>query len=284
MKKWLLWSGRLLIAGAAMYFAIRHIQPRDLQLLVRNANWWWLLPAFILYNLSQLLSSWRLLRQYRLFMPDMDFGFNLILYYKGMFYNLFLPGGIGGDIYKVFALKKTGVGYRQLATATILDRVNGFWLLMALIIVGSHLFPIPQHLATLRWILSASWLLGWPLYWYLLARFFRPFQRMAPSAMLISFGVQLLQMACFTCILYFLQVMQGTFVHYSFLFFSSSVISAVPISIGGLGTRELVFSSGATWFNLSATSLVSVSLVFFLVTAISALAGWIVAGRTEINK
>lgn len=284
MKKWLLWTGRLLIAAAAMYFAIRHIDPGDLRRLVRHANWWWLLPAILLYNLSQLLSSWRLLRQYRLFMPGMGFGFNLILYYKGMFYNLFLPGGIGGDIYKVFALKKTGIGYRQLATATILDRVNGFWLLTALIIAGSHLFPIPQQLAALRWILTASWLLGWPLYWYLLARYFRPFQRTAPTAILLSLGVQLLQMACFTCILLFLQVMQGSFIHYSFLFFSSSVISAVPISIGGLGTRELVFSSGASWFDLSATSLVSASLVFFLVTAVSALAGWIVAGKKEINK
>ena len=51
----------------------------------------------------------------------------LCLCYVGMFYNLFLPGGIGGDAYKVYQLRKYHQGRTfAIVQAMIFDRLNGF--------------------------------------------------------------------------------------------------------------------------------------------------------------
>ncbi len=43
-----------------------------------------------------------------------------------MFYNLFLPGSISGDAYKVILLtKKYGVPYKKTTSAVLLDRISG---------------------------------------------------------------------------------------------------------------------------------------------------------------
>lgn len=51
---------------------------------------------------------------------------NLKLYALGMFYNLFLPGGSGGDGYKVYLLRKLyKAPVKHLLSAVLLDRING---------------------------------------------------------------------------------------------------------------------------------------------------------------
>ena len=50
-----------------------------------------------------------------------------------------------------------------------------------------------------------------------------------------------------------------------FIFLSASVISVLPISLGGgLGTREVVFTEGANFFRLDPHVAVIVSLLFYL--------------------
>jgi len=56
-----------------------------------------------------------------------------MFYYIGMFYNLFLPGSVGGDAYKVFLLHEQGVGRtKPLILATLLDRLSGLAMLALL--------------------------------------------------------------------------------------------------------------------------------------------------------
>ena len=87
----------------------------------------------------------------------------------------------------------------------------------------------------------------------------------------------------FYCIIYALQIDAGSFVQYAVLFFVSSIIAALPFSIGGIGTRELAMATGAAYLTLSAAKMVSASLVFFVLTAISALAGWAISS-TGLKK
>ncbi len=57
-------------------------------------------------------------------------------YFVGMFFNLFLPTGIGGDIFKIHFLSK-GIGRKLAATLTVLgDRLFG---LVAMVMIGAFM-------------------------------------------------------------------------------------------------------------------------------------------------
>ena len=107
--------------------------------------------------------------------------------------------------------------------------------------------------------------------------YFKPFNKVLPVTGLISVLVQGLQLLSFYCILYALEMNGGSFTEYAFIFFVSSVISALPFSIGGIGTRELAMATGAAYFHFSATKMVSASLLLFLLIVISSLAGWAIS-------
>src|SRR5690606_41951136 len=58
-------------------------------------------------------------------------------------YNFFLPGGIGGDGYKIFFLKKTfQISRRQVLGAVFFDRLSGLWALC--IVAGTLVIFMPR--------------------------------------------------------------------------------------------------------------------------------------------
>ena len=91
-----------------------------------KANWAWLFLAVILLMLSKLFSAFRLniyFRNIQIHLPEWK---NIKLYWLGMFYNLFLPGSISGDAYKVVLLKrKYNSPYKKTSAAVLLDRFSG---------------------------------------------------------------------------------------------------------------------------------------------------------------
>lgn len=285
MKKWIFIIIRVLVAIAAMYFALRNINWQELSQFEWSRSLFWLLPALSLLNLSQFISAFRLLQFYKIHEPTLSYRSNLGLYYKGMFYNLFLPGGIGGDAYKIIALKNSGNTFKQLTTATLLDRVNGLAIIVLIIAILSSFVSLHGLYDDLFSWLPALTAIGLPCYWLLVYLFFKPFHKVLPLAGLLSIFVQSCQLLCFYCILYALKVDSGTMTEYAFMFFVSTIISALPFSIGGIGTRELAMATGAAHFQLSATKIVSASLLLFLLIAVSSLVGWAISsGRTKKSK
>src|SRR5215467_9114132 len=91
-----------------------------------KANWWWLFLAVLLLMVSKLFSAFRLniyFRNIQIHLPEWK---NIKLYWLGMFYNLFLPGSISGDAYKVVLLKrKYNSSYKKTSAAVLLDRFSG---------------------------------------------------------------------------------------------------------------------------------------------------------------
>src|SRR5437016_2197674 len=71
-----------------------------------KANWAWLFLAVILLMLSKLFSAFRLNIYFRNILIHLSEWSNIKLYWLGMFYNLFLPGSISGDAYKIVLLKR----------------------------------------------------------------------------------------------------------------------------------------------------------------------------------
>ena len=58
-------------------------------------------------------------------------------YLIGQFISLFLPTGIGGDIYRIAAIKRTVGDFSSGAATVIFDRVSGLYALLVLAVTGS---------------------------------------------------------------------------------------------------------------------------------------------------
>ena len=97
---------KILVTTLCFWYISTKINFIEVWNALLNAQWLLLAVGVLLYALSKLLSAFRLniyFRNIALFIPEWE---NIKLYWLGMFYNLFLPGAIGGDAYKVIILNK----------------------------------------------------------------------------------------------------------------------------------------------------------------------------------
>ncbi|MGB7393889.1 MAG: lysylphosphatidylglycerol synthase domain-containing protein, partial [Pricia sp.] len=60
---------------------------------------------------------------------------------------------------------------------------------------------------------------------------------------------------------------------YLFVFLISSIVSVVPLTIGGIGSREVTFYYGALWLGLDQDTSIGISIAFFVITAVVSLCG-----------
>lgn len=270
IRKLLLTAGKLLLTVVALWLVFSNIDLSSVLGQLAAARPVPLLLAVVLFILSKVISSYRLntyFRQAGLYLAE---GANLKLYWLGMYYNLFLPGGIGGDGYKVYLLNKQyKTGVKLLTTAVLLDRLSGLTALAAL--TAALLVFQPVSL----WLKSAA--LAGVLLLYLavrvlLRRLFPVFSSGLTLTAIQSLGVQLAQAACAVLIMRALGI-GDNFLSYLLVFFISSMVAVLPLTIGGVGARELVFLYGAAYLQLDEHLAVTVSLVFFLITALVSLAG-----------
>ncbi|RYY21444.1 MAG: UPF0104 family protein, partial [Cytophagaceae bacterium] len=65
----------------------------------------------------------------------------------------------------------------------------------------------------------------------------------------------------------------GPVLPYLLVFLASSVAAVLPLTVGGLGARELTFLYGAKLFGLDPAVAVSVSVLFYVITAAVSLGG-----------
>ena len=88
---------QLLVTALALYLVLKKTDVAKLAGFIRGANLWYLLLALLFFNISKVFNAIRLNRFFKAIGIELSAMYNLKLYYLGMFYNLFLPGGIGGD-------------------------------------------------------------------------------------------------------------------------------------------------------------------------------------------
>lgn len=249
---------------------------------LQKANWGWLFMAVIFYALSKLISAFRLniyFRNIRLKLSEWE---NIKLYWLGMFYNLFLPGAISGDAYKVIILNRThDAPYKKTSAAVLLDRFSG---LLGL----GVLLSVYGLIALDNWLHNVVLITGAVLsivILYLFVRFlFKDFIPGFLSTFLIGVVVQAVQVACVYLIIKSLNIPPMQSSQWIFIFLVSSAISVLPISLGGgLGTREVVFAEGARFFHLQPAVGVVISLLFYLNNLLSSIWGVYYVFRQPLN-
>jgi hypothetical protein len=265
MKRFLKALAKILISAAAIYYVFTKIEIEDVLNILKSVNYFYLVIATILFAFSKVLSAYRLNYYFKPLDVELHTKSNLKLYLLGMYYNLFLPGGIGGDGYKVWILnKKYSTPVKHLFWAVLLDRINGMYVLLLIALLMTPLLDI-----SITWIIISYIFIPLSILIYLLInkKFFNRFYQTIIQASAYSFGVQILQLLSAMFILFANDSFDGL-TSYLFLFLISSIVAALPITIGGIGSREITFLFGAQVLNLDINLSIALSLLFYIITLV----------------
>lgn len=263
---------KISISAVLIYFIFSKINIGDVVDTIKRTQPLYLLVAILAFVLSKVISSFRLnlyFHELKIYLTQKS---NLKLYLLGMFYNLFLPGGIGGDAFKGYLIKKKfDIETKKVVAVLVLDRLSGMLLLFIYACVLT-LFLTQVKIPLLKAVAVVGLILAVVVFWFLNKRFF-PY---ALPIFWLSFGysslVQFLQLMSAFFILKALHLEYDT-VAYLFIFLISSIVSVLPLTIGGIGSREVTFFYGAAWLALDQNASIGISMVFFLITAFVSLIG-----------
>ncbi len=263
---------KLVFSALLLYFVFDRIPFRQVWETIRESRLGYLLPATLFFCVSKVASAFRLNRYFHAMGTPLTEASNGRLYLLGMFYNLFLPGGIGGDAYKGYRLhKEFGKPVKRLVSVLLLDRISGLYLLVFYSGI-LLLWMAPAWLESYALWLGVGLIGSLGVYWWLHRRLFPYVQSVFWTAISFSALVQVAQLISAYFILKALGI-EGAHLPYLLLFLLSSIVAVLPITIGGIGSREMLFYFGATWFELEEATAIGLSMVFFLITAVVSLAG-----------
>jgi uncharacterized membrane protein YbhN (UPF0104 family) len=120
-----------------------------------------------------------------------------------------------------------------------------------------------------------------PVFWLAQKLFFRDFLPSFWPANGWSFAGQIAQLICAWFILMALGV-EENILAYQLVFLLSSIVAVLPLTIGGVGARELVFVYAHTYTGIEETAAVAFSLIFFLISAGVSLVGAFV--KVDLNR
>jgi uncharacterized membrane protein YbhN (UPF0104 family) len=261
---------KLILTLAAIYFVVRQIDLQQVAATFRQSRILLILVALVFFIFSKGVSAIRCHLYFKSIDIKLSQIFNIKLYLLGMFYNLFLPGGIGGDGYKIYYLRKRfKIKTRDIFWAVLLDRVIGVLVLFCLAVLFVYFTGIPGKWTSFLWILIP---LSVGSTWLVYRRFFPVFSGIFLSTSLQSLLVQLLQVLSAVFLLFSFGLQQDL-VGYLFVFLISSIVAVLPLTIGGVGSREFTFLLGAQWLGLDINLSVALSFLFYLLTAFTSFWG-----------
>jgi uncharacterized membrane protein YbhN (UPF0104 family) len=267
---------KIVISFFAILFVLSKIDVADIVSAMKSASMFGLFLAILFYSISKIVSAQRTLLIVRSYKIPVSVTDNLKLYWKGMFYNLFLPGGIGGDAYKAVVLSKHFKGrLLHSASAMLLDRIAGA---VALVCLALVFFPFTAISKGWIWISFT----GIPFFiagFYFFIILINPdLKTVIPKLLGWSFIVQILQILTTMFILNAYGI-EEKYASYMLLFLVSSLAAMLPLSVGGVGIREVVFLTGSGFLSTDQNYSVTISFTFYLISLIVALPGILMKTR-----
>ena len=257
---------KLGVAGLAVYIVSQKIDFSKTLQYIKHSNIFFLFLALLSFSVSKVISAYRLNLYYKargILVPALT---NIKLYLLGMYYSIFVPGGIGGEGYKVYWLNKyTKTKVKTLIWSSLLDRISGVAALVVLSVISFLFISFEWDYKYLALLLVP---IMYVVYRFVIYRFFEPFKEVFWQSNLHSFFVQLLQVFANLFILMALNL-QGSYIDYTFIFLVSSLAYAVPVPL----VRESVFILFAGVLGLDTDFAAAAGLLFYLNLVIASFSG-----------
>lgn len=213
-------------------------------------------------------------------------------YFAGLFFNLFLPTSIGGDLSRCYYLADNRSDILRAMTTILADRVSGMIALMCIaavaLLVNSVVIPSWMTGITVG---GAVLLILGLLIPFLFPRIFRRFElpyrywenpRFMAASLTISFLIQL----SVVIINIFIGQAVGVDIPWEFYFVFTPLVNVagmVPISLNGLGVREGAYVFFLAQAGIDTTQALAFAILWLvLITSTSVLGGigWILSSRS----
>lgn len=281
------------------------IGPQRVLASFANADPRWLFAGFVASVAANLCSAmrWRALAAW-LGMPASGHEM-LFAYWRGITANAILPGAtLGGDALRALHLQRKGYGLAPAVSSVFLDRLSGLWVLVVLSLAMTALALDIGMLDSARWPLSSTltagiavvalaapiitWQVSATVPW--LPRKVRDMLnamharqhplRLYAVQMLWSAGVQMLSIAAFTFAGHAigLDLPWWQFVIAAGPIF---ILAAMPLSIGGWGTREAAAAIVLGGFGAPHEGAVACAILYGLFATLQALLGALTLMQTK---
>lgn len=264
LKKKLIRTLKILVSLGLIVLVFSKLNWNEIGSLIPAIQPIYFLLAILFFLISQLISIFRFNLFIRKEGVRLSFKSNYQLYLLGMFYNFFLPGGVGGDAYKTFALSKSHKkSLKKIGKLVFLERffgILGIGFLLSFIVLSLQTeYSYFWNLAIFSFGIFMS---------YIVIQLIIKYFDFSPKRIYLGFFYSILiQLAQILSVVFILKSfsVQDNFLAYLLLFLISSVLSVV--SFAGLGIREAVFFYGAKFFDFNPDISAFVALSFSLITA-----------------
>lgn len=267
--KWLL---ALVITILCLFFIGFKIGWQPIKNQIIYSNKIFLAYALVSFVISRIFSAIRLHIYFSNIHINLSLIQNLKLYWLGMFFNLLMPGKIGGDSCKILLLsQENGVSQSAISSAILLDRIIGFigWINL---IAGIFSFLNKADILALVMIIGLLPLVV--IYYFIHSNVMKADLAIFSFiiATFLAFVSQSFQLASVFFIIKSLGIEdhQGSYI---ILFSLSYLLASLPIAIGSLGIRELLIFSGSFIITLDGVKSITISLLYYLITVLVSLPG-----------
>ena len=283
------------ISALAIWLIARNVDLRETGRLLAAAHVPYVLVAIVLYVIGQALSAYR----WRLIGVSVDLNAPFVeyvrYYFIGMFFMFFGPSTLGGDFARGLYLATATRRRARAFNSVIFDRLNGLVTLVSVGAAAFLLFPeydLPRPLFYVTVGFGAALFVGWCLAPVLVRMVFArdhrlrrfveddlgPFwsdRRMLAAASAVSLVFHLLQIF----IQWIVSRSLGLNVPFSYICVFHplvSALSAIPISLSGIGLREGGYVLFLTQIGIDRASAVAYGSLWFVVLVVNSLIGGVV--------
>jgi uncharacterized membrane protein YbhN (UPF0104 family) len=291
---------KLIVSVGLIGYFLAHIHIERSITTLSAANFSLIILALLIYLVSQLLSAVRwtvLVRPLGIGTPFKD----MVSYYLiGMFFNLFAPGTVGGDVSRVYYLVKeqrreqnghTGPTARA-AMSVLMDRALGMMVLVWIGAAGLFLFPgypVPSSIRSLTALLAAGFVVSifvapvlrrlLPEYGYsimvklrLMLRCYESHWPAVVGGIGLSVAVHLIQAAMHVVMGHALNLVIP-FSYCLIMYPLVGTFAAIPISLNGLGLREGGYMFLLGLIGVTSENGIAFAFLLLLIVALDSLIG-----------
>jgi uncharacterized membrane protein YbhN (UPF0104 family) len=296
VHKALVLVARVAILAIFLVYAFRRADIHELQRALMQSQWRPMLAGVVLAALGIPIAAWR----WQLILAGLGARLPFVLTTRltvtGLFLSQFLPGVAGSDLARIWLTKRAGCGVREAFNSVALDRLMMLLVLLFMVVLAMPALAHQLDLDRLQWM-ALLLLVGAVLSTALLMlgdrlpqalqrrRAFRAVGYLAADAraILLSWplsagllGISLLSYLSSISSMYLFAAALGQNTEFwSFMVLVPPVllVSTLPISIGGWGTREaaavFLWSAGG----ISAGNALLISVLFGLASMVVSLPG-----------
>lgn len=296
MKKAGLLALKLTVTVGLLAYLFSRIEVGSVARLMAGAAWGWVVAGFALYLALQGLCAWRWLLLARVLNLEGTWSRFVRYYYVGMFFNLFLPTGVGGDVYRCYYVARSAADWQRAIISVLADRGVGFGT-MCVIAAGATLAFGRVHLPSwMVWALAGGVVALLALVAVGLAAKGLPASIRASAPLVVEFfrrpttlvfvaGLSFVLQSLVVVVNILIAVALGLDVPVVFYFILIPLIAVatmIPVSLNGLGVREGAFVFFMAQVGVPEAQALSLALLWLVVLIASSAIGGVVWLATPV--